>query len=32
MDTTLCTIAVNAMLDVIWPLLPAHTLDELAHV
>lgn len=32
MDTTLITIAINAMLDVIWPILPASTLDALAYV
>lgn len=32
MDPTLITVAVNAALDVIWPLLPAHVLDQLAWV
>lgn len=28
----LITVAINAMLDVIWPILPASTLDALAYV
>lgn len=32
MDAVTAQIAINAMLDVIWPLLPAHTLQQLAYV
>lgn len=31
-DTTLITVAINAFLDVIWPLLPTVVLDQLAYV
>lgn len=32
MDAVTVQIAINAMLDVIWPLLPQATLDALAYV
>ena len=30
-DTTLITVAINAFLDVIWPILPTHILEQLAY-
>lgn len=32
MDAVTTQIAINALLDVIWPLLPAHILEQLAYV
>lgn len=33
MDTAvLLTIATNAFLDIVWPYLPAHVLEQLAYV
>lgn len=32
LDPTLVTVAINAALDVAWPLLPAETLTNLAYV
>lgn len=32
MDPVMATIAINAFLDVVWPVLPPHILDQLAWV
>ncbi len=31
-DPTTAQLAIHAVLDIIWPLLPAHILDQLAYV
>lgn len=32
MNTVMMQIAINSLLDVIWPILPPHILEQLAYV